>query len=82
MKSVENFIKGIQKEGKEVPFSEAADIFQGIPHSHHSSQVFIISSLQWMFLNLLFIKVHINMPEKKNTTTVKTLISQPTTSST
>ena len=36
--------KEIQKEGKEVLFSDVADSFQGTPHSRHSSQVFIIPS--------------------------------------
>jgi hypothetical protein len=36
--------KEISKEGKEVVFCEAADSFQGIPHSCHLSQIFIIPS--------------------------------------
>ena len=38
----DNLWKTLSKEGKKVLFSEMADSFQGIPHSRHSSQVFII----------------------------------------
>ena len=77
-----NFIKGIQKEEKEVLFSEAADIFQGIPHSHHSSQVFIISSSFNEYSPTCCSVRYISIcQEKKKSATVNTLISRPTTSS-
>jgi len=58
----------------------AADSFQDIPHSCHSSQSFIITSSFNEYSSTCCSLRYISICQKnKNTTTVQTLISWPTT---
>jgi hypothetical protein len=76
--------KKFKKKGRKCCL-KAADRFQGIPHSYHSSQVFIIPSFfnehSSNCFSLTYISISQYARKNKNTTKVKTLISWPLTSS-